>query len=378
MTSDPRPVVISAVRTPIGTAGGRLRDLTVEQLAGPVVAAVAERYPDLAVDDVILGNCTGPGGNVARVAALAAGLPVETPAATVDQQCSSGLEAVALGADRVMSRGGAVIVGGVESASTAPVRHWRADDGTAGEPYVRAPFTPAGWADPDMGVAADRLAQTRMIDRERQDAYAVRSHERAIAAQTSGGFAQEIVSVGDLDTDERPRSGMTSERMARFPAAFLPDGTVTAANSCGVNDGAAALLMVSAEQHARTTDPGLRLLGWADAGVDPTTPGLGIVPASQRALTAAGLTWADIDVIEFNEAFAAQILACADEVGIADHRICPQGGALALGHPWGASGAVLMVRLFAQLVHQQAGRYGIAAIAGGGGQGVAVVVERCP
>lgn len=377
MTIDPRPVIVAAARTPIGTAGGAFRDLTVEQLGAPVVAAVTGACPDITVDAVLVGNCMGPGGNVARIVALAGGLPNVVSAATVDQQCSSGLEAVVLGADRVMSRGGAVVVGGVESASTAPIRHWRESEGSEGEAYDRARFTPTGWADPEMGEAADTLANARGITRERQDAYAARSHERAVSSQQSGTFASEIVEVAGVLADERPRDGMTLERLARFPAAFREGGTVTAANSCGVNDAAAALLMVPGMEHGEVGGPGLRLVGWASSGVDPTMPGLGIVPAATRALARAGLTWADMDVIEFNEAFAAQMLACADELRIDDERICSQGGAIGLGHPWGASGAVLMVRLFAQLVTQGRGQRGIAAIAGGGGQGVAVVVERC-
>lgn len=378
MTNDPRPVIVAAARTPIGTAGGRLRGASVEDLGAPVVTALAKSLPELTIDEVILGNCMGPGGNVARVVVLAAGLPVNTAAATIDQQCSSGLEAVALGADRVLARGGAVIAGGVESASTAPIRHARERDGSEGAAYDRAPFTPLGWDDLDMGEAADRLAVARGVTRERQDAYAARSHQRAVVSQESGVFSSELVEAAGVVEDERPRDGMTAERLSRFPAAFLSDGTVTAANSCGVNDGAAAVLMIDGAEYDDLRVPGLRLVGWASAGVDPTTPGLGIVPASARALERAGMTWADMDVIEFNEAFAAQMLACADELGIDDARICPQGGATGLGHPWGASGAVLMVRLFSQLVTQERGRRGIAAIAGGGGQGVAVVVERCP
>jgi len=376
--TDPRPVIIAAARTPIGTAGGSLRDISVEQLGAPVVSALTGEFPGLAIEEVILGNCTGPGGNVARVVALAAGLPVNVAATTVDQQCSSGLDAVALGADRLMSRGGVVVAGGVESASTAPIRHRRAADAAAGDAYERAPFTPIGWDDPDMGAAADDLAHARGITRERQDAYAARSHERAVTSSEDGTFADEIVGIAGVHADERPRHGLTAERLSNFPAAFRDDGTVTAANSCGVNDGAAALLMVNGVDYAEMGVPGMRLLAWASAGVDPTTPGLGVVPASTAALARADLTWADMDVIEFNEAFAVQMLACAEDLGIDEDRICVQGGAIGLGHPWGASGAVLMVRLFSQLVGQERGRRGIAAIAGGGGQGVAVVVERCP
>lgn len=376
MSIDARPVVIAAARSPIAASGARLSGCTVEQLAAPVVARVAAAGAPLdSIGTIILGNCMGPGGNVARVCGLAAGLPVEAVALTVDQQCSSGLAAIVSGAAHVQAHGGAVVAGGVESASTAPVRMWRGEEP---RPYERAPFTPAGWPDPDMGVAADLLAEQRGISRARQDEYAVRSHERAVLAQQQGAFEAEIVEVAGVRMDDRPRPGFDVARLSRFPAAFREGGSVTAANSCGINDGCAAIALVDPAQHTRSQAPGLRILSSAMAGVEPQLPGLGIVPAARLALQRAGLDWSDVDVIEFNEAFAAQILACCDELAIDDSRVCPQGGALALGHPWGASGAVLMTRLFSQLVVQRAGRVGLAAIAGGGGQGVAVVVERCP
>ncbi len=383
MTADPRPVVIAAARTAITAAGGRLARCTVEDLAAPVLARVADSCGRGSGDSgpvraAVLGNCMGPGGNVARVSALAAGLPTDVAALTLDQQCSSGLAAVVTGAALVQAHGGAVLAGGVESASTAPVRMWRGDHGGQGRAYERAPFTPAGWPDPDMGEAADVLADQRRISRSRQDEYAARSHERAVRAQQQGHFDSEIVEVAGVRLDDRPRTGFDATRLARFPAAFREGGSVTAANSCGVNDGSAVVALVDSGHYSRNQVPGLRIVSSAVVGVDPQLPGLGIVPAARRALNQAGLRWDDIDVIEFNEAFAAQILACCDELGIDDSRVCPQGGALALGHPWGASGAVLMTRLFSQLVLQQEGRVGLAAIAGGGGQGVAVVVARCP
>lgn len=374
MSPDRQPVIIAAARSPIAASGGRLADLVVDDLAAPVISAVSMNVP---VDLVVLGNCMGPGGNVARVSALAAGLSPAVAAFTVDQQCASGLGAVAAAASHIAAQGGVAVAGGVESASTAPVRMRVERAGEAPVAYRRAPFAPAGWPDPDMGVAADVLAEQRGISRARQDEYAARSHERAVDAQRRGLFAAEIIEVGGVHVDDRPREGFDVERLARFPAAFREGGSITAANSCGINDGSAAVAMVDPEVHARLGAPGLRVVAWASAGVDPGMPGLGIVPAAQHALKSAGMTWSDIDVIEFNEAFAAQILACCDDLGLADERVCAQGGALALGHPWGASGAVLVTRLFHQLVVQESGRTGLAAIAGGGGQGVAMVVERC-
>ncbi len=271
---------------------------------------------------------------------------------------------------------GVVLAGGVESASTAPWRSWPPVDG--GEPtrYERAPFAPESLGDPDMGPAADLLAREHGIGRRAQDEYAARSHARTIATQRAGGFDAEIVPVADVTTDDRPRGGLSVERLARLRPAFLPDGTVTAGNSCGVNDGAALVTAVDAGTHRRLGRPGLRVLSTATAGVPPDRPGFGIVPATRLALDRAGLTLDDVDVIEFNEAFAGQVLACCAALGLDPARVCPEGGALALGHPWGASGAVLAVRLFAQVAGRP-GSSGLAAIAVGGGQGVAMVVQAC-
>ena len=374
------PVVVAALRSPIGTAGGALASVTAADLAAPVLAALASECPDLQTREVVLGNCMGPGGNVARVAALTAGLPVDVPALTVDRQCGSGLAAVDVAASMLHASPGLLLAGGVESASTAPWRYW---PGSSGEPptrYERAPFAPPSLGDPDMGWAADQLAERCGVTRARQDAYAARSHAAAVATRDRGGFDPEVVPIAGVHRDERPRARLTAERLARLPTAFRAadvGGTVTAGNACGVNDGAAAVALVDAGTHRRLDVPGLRVLATATAGVDPNLPGIGLVPAAQEALAATGLTVADLDVIEVNEAFAGQVLACCDALALDPDRVCVQGGALALGHPWGASGAVLLVRLFAQLAHAEDRRYGLAAIAVGGGQGVAMVVERC-
>ncbi len=374
-------MVVAAVRTPIGTSGGALASVTAADLAAPVLAALAAHADGHPVRDVVLGNCTGPGGDVARVAALTAGLPVEVPALTVDRQCGSGLSAVDVGAALLRGRTGVVLAGGVESASTAPLRYWPATAaGAAPRRYDRAPFAPAGWGDPDMGVAADVLAEKAGVSRVRQDGYAARSHSLAAATRDAGGFDAELVPVAGVTRDERPRAGLGVERLARLRPAFRPaaeGGTVTAGNACGVNDGAAAVALVDAATHRRLDVPGLRVLATATAGVHPGLPGLGLVPAVRQALARAGLGLDDLDVVELNEAFAGQVLACCDDLSLDPERVCVQGGALALGHPWGASGAVLLVRLFTQLVRADQGRYGLAAIAVGGGQGVAMVVERC-
>jgi acetyl-CoA C-acetyltransferase len=376
LVDDDRPVVVAALRTPIGRAGGALSAVTAADLAAPVLAAVAGQV-QAPVRDVVLGNCTGPGGDVARVAALGAGLPVDVPALTVDRQCGSGLAAVDVAAALVRVSPGVVLAGGVESASTAPLRFWQGDPPVR---YDRAPFAPAETGDPEMGYAADVLAEKAGVSRRRQDAYAARSHRLAVAARDLGAFDEEIVAVGGLGRDERPRAGLDEDRLGRLRPAFRPvedGGTVTAGSSCGINDGAAVVAVADAGTQRRLGLPGLRVLSSATAGVDPNLPGLGLVPAVHEALARAGLGLDDLDVIELNEAFAGQVLACCDALSLDPGRVCVQGGALALGHPWGASGAVLVVRLFTQLVRQDGGRFGLAAIAVGGGQGVAMVVERC-
>jgi acetyl-CoA C-acetyltransferase len=365
------PVVVAARRTPIGTAGHAFKDLTAEDLAAPVLAAVAADCAGLGlpVEDVLLGNCMGPGGNLARVSALAAGLGTEVPGATVDRQCGSGLAAVLLGARSVQD--GLVLAGGVESASTAPLRTHR---GAAG-PYGRAAFTPRGHPDPDMGPAAEALAGKYAIGREHQDAYARRSHARALAA----GLTAEVVPVAGRAADQRPRP-LRAETLARLPAAFVAGGTVTAGNSSPVSDGAAAVAIVP--DALRGGLPGLRLVAGAVVGCDPELPGWGPVPAIERVLRRAGVRLGDVAVIELVEAFAAQVLAVTgglglDALGADGDRICPGGGSLALGHPWGASGAVVVTRLFTGLVRSGAARgtLGLAAAAVGGGMGVAALFE---
>lgn len=375
---DAAPVIIAAARTPIGTAGHSLTDLTVEQLGAPVLASLLDRtgIGPHDVDEVVLGNCMGPGGNVARLTALAAGLPDVVPGLTVDRQCASGLAAIDLGAHLVRGGARAVLAGGVESASTAPWRFWPRVNGHEPVRYLRAPMARPE-DDLDMGIANDLLAAEAGVARERQDAYAARSHVLAASAQESGTFDSELVVVDGVVRDERPRAHLSVERLARLRPAFRPGGTITAGNSCGVSDGAAAVAVVSSEMRQRLARPGLRILSTATSGVTPSRPGRGLVPAVRLALDRAGTTLDQVDVIELNEAFAGQVLACCDELDLSPDRVCTEGGALALGHPWGASGAVLVVRLFSRLVTQGQGRIGLAAIAAGGGLGVAMVVESC-
>ncbi|GAA4548744.1 thiolase family protein [Amycolatopsis samaneae] len=374
MSNERVPVVVAARRTPIGDAGGALRRYTVDELAAPVLrAALADSGLDT-VDDVLLGNTFGPGGNTARVSALRAGLGEAVPGATIDRQCASGLAAIVTAAALIRAgEGETYLAGGVESASTAPYRFWRPESATAPpRAYTRAPFAPAEIGDPEMGPAADLVAAEAGISRERQDAFAARSHERAIAAQRDGRFAAELVPLGAADRDQRPRAGFTAERLARFRPAFTENGTATAANSCGISDGAAAVVITSEAVRRRLGLPGLRLTASATSAVDPNRLGLGAVPAMRKVLDGVP------GVVEFTEAFAGQALACLDAAGIDEHTVSPDGGAIALGHPWGASGAVLVVRLFGTLVRRRAGRTGLAALSAGGGVGVATRWESVP
>jgi acetyl-CoA C-acetyltransferase len=380
------PVIVAARRTAIGTAGRGFAAQTVDALAAPVLAEVARAVAPAGVpiDDVVLGNCMGPGGDVARVAALRAGLGHDVPGVTVDRQCGSGLDAVLQAASRIRAGDARlVLAGGAESASTAPHRSWPG----SGVRYTRAPFAPRGFPDPDMGPAADRLAAVRGITRARQDAWAARSHALAASARERGAFDAEIVVVDGVARDDRPRTGMDATRLARFAPAFLGPsagadaaasglGTVTAGNSCGFSDGAAAMAVTTEEVARELGLPALRVRAAAVAAGDPALPGLGAAPAARAVLARAGLAPGDLGFIEITEAFAAQVLAVTDELGLDEELVSADGGAIALGHPWGASGAVLLVRLAARMAAVDDGRPGLAACSIGGGQGVAMIVER--
>ncbi|GAB3460931.1 thiolase family protein [Streptomonospora sediminis] len=367
-------VIIAARRTPIATRSRGLASLRLEELAAPVIRAVLDDAATAAgrrvrPADVVLGNCMGPGGNPARVSALAAGLGAEVPGATVDRQCGSGLAAVidacaAIRAGDARAR----VAGGAESASTAPVRS------VDGVPYSRAPFVPADRPDPDMLQAADDLARVCRVGRSRQEAHALRSHQRAHAARDAARFTGEIVPVSGFTRDDV--IGRIEVLLPRL-APLIPGGTVTAGTATRISDGAAAVVAVPRQDTGSA--PGLLLRGQATIGCDPRLPGIGAAPAVTKALENAGTTVSQIAAFEIVEAFAAQSLAVLDRLGIDDDdpRVSADGGALALGHPWGASGAVSMVRLYSRLVRGGAptGTLGVAAASVGGGMGVAAVVE---
>ncbi|WP_405112984.1 thiolase family protein [Paenibacillus sp. FSL K6-1217] len=376
-------VLVLAKRTPIGRIGGQFSTLEPEQLLAPLIQQLVHeaRLPPEWIDDVIIGNVVGPGGNIARKAVLEAGLPETVPGVTVDRQCGSGLEAIIMAARLIQSGAGEIfLAGGVESTSRAPWRMLRPDT-PSGMPtlYTRAAFTPAAFGDPDMGRAAEYTAQKYGISRQAQDRYALESHRKAVQARRTGRFAAEIVPVrmdGSVITDDEcPRPDTSLTKLSRLPPVFVEGGTVTAGNACPLNDGAALVLMMSRGVCERLNlTPVLRFVDAQAAGVDPQLPGMGPVPAVRKLLQRQHLPIHEVDIVEFNEAFASQVLASLQELQLPPDKVNLGGGALALGHPFGASGAILMTRLYAEMLYNPY-RRGLATLGIGGGMGLAVLVE---
>ncbi len=374
------PVIIAALRTPIGRVNGTLRDIEPSQLAAPLIARILRDTGVKAseIDDVLLGNAANSAGNLARLAALEAGLSVSTPGVTVDRQCGSGLEAITLAARMIQAGAGRFyLAGGTESASRAHIR-LRPPLERGGElaPVKRARMAPDEIGDPDMGVAAENVATACKISRERQDAFALQSHRRAVGAAVAGRFAREIVPVetaaGSVSRDECPRANASLETLQRLKPVFVEGGTVTAGNACPINDGAAMVLVTSlAEAQRLGVSFALEFVDAATAGVDPNLLGLGPVPAMQKLKARqSAFDPAKVDFIEFNEAFASQVLGSLDQLDIAAERVNLDGGAIALGHPYGASGAILTVRLFSQMLASPKGTEGLAMMGVGGGMGI--------
>jgi acetyl-CoA C-acetyltransferase len=383
LSADREPVVVLGRRTAFGRRNGVFGGLLAEDLLAPVLAAVVSDsgIPRGGIDDVIIGNAVGGGGNVARLAALAAGLPSSVPGLTIDRQCGSGLEAIVLACRLVAAGAGNLyLAGGVESCSTAPLRAHRLSS-TPGNPdfFERVRFSPEAVGDPDMGIAAENVAERFGIDRERQDAFALRSHRLAAAATLSGELAGEIVSLGtdagQVAVDEGPRSTLTTGLLRRFAPAFRAEGTVTAGNSCADADGAVVVLVTSRQTaNALGLTGYLRFVDAAVTGADPNLLGIAGAEAARLVLARQGLAGADLSRIEFNEAFAAQVLASLDLLGIPEERANLHGGALALGHPFGASGALLVLSLLQQCrASSSAGDLGLAAVSIAGGLGVSAL-----
>ncbi len=372
--------IVWARRTPIGKAGAQFAELEPQDLVEPLLRdAIEQTNIDASlIDDVILGNVVGPGGNIARLSLLQAGYPVEVPGVTVDRQCGSGLEAIMRGFEAIKSGQAQIILaGGVESVSRAP---WKLAKPTtlyrSPRVFDRAQFTPDAYGDPDMGVAAENVAEQFHISREDQDTYALRSHQKAVHSQQTGRFSQEIVKVANIDQDECPRLSTSIEKLAALKPVFQQDGTVTAGNACPMNDGAAVVMLMSKNMWQQL---GLRPLAVIKdavaAGVDPQILGIGPVPATKKLLQRQQLTVEDLDVVEFNEAFASQVLASIRALDIPEEKVNVGGGALALGHPYGASGAILVTRLVHELQKPNM-RRGLATLGIGGGLGLSMYVER--
>ncbi len=396
-------VIVDAIRTPIGALGGILSSVRPDDMAAYVIKAILERnqFDPALIEEVFLG-CANQAGednrDVARMAALLAGLPLQTGGVTVNRLCASGLNAVNMAARAIKAGEGDVyIAGGVESMSRAPYSLPKAEAGFSFG-NLTAYDTALGWRYPNpkmkemygtdsMGETAENIAAERPhITREKQDEFSVRSHQRAIAAIDSGRFKQEILPIlipqkkGDpklVDTDERPRRDTTMESLARLKPAFKKEGgTVTAGNSSGLNDGASALLLMSAEKaKALNLKPLARIVTSASAGVPPRVMGYGPIPATRKALERAGLKTKDIGLVEINEAFAVQSLAVMEDLELDPQIVNVNGGAIAIGHPLGCSGARLMTTLVHEMKNRGSVKYGLATLCVGVGQGEATIVE---
>jgi acetyl-CoA C-acetyltransferase len=388
-------VIVSAARTPIGSFGGSLKDLSAAKLGGIVIKEALKRagVDPASVDEVVFGNVLqgGLGQNVARQASMAAGIPVEVPALTLNKVCGSGLRSVSLAA-QIIKAGDAdvVVAGGTENMSASgyvlPSARWGARMGDAKliDMMVNDGLTDA-FHKYHMGITAENVAEKWKLTREEIDAFSAKSQQKAIAAIKAGKFKDEIVPVeipqkkGDpkvFDTDEYPKDGVTAESVGKLKPAFKPDGgIVTAANASGINDSAAALVVMSADKAAELgLKPLAKILSYGSAGVDPAIMGVGPIEATRKALKKAGLEVKDLDLIEANEAFATQCIAVGKELGFDSEKLNVNGGAIALGHPIGASGARILITLLFEMRRRNS-KYGLATLCIGGGQGTSIVVE---
>ena len=386
-------VIVSAARTPVGSFNGALASLPAHELGRIAILAAIERAGITAadVDEVVLGQVlqAGAGQGPARQASVNAGIPVESPAWSLNQLCGSGLRAVALGAQQIMDGSAKIVVaGGQESMSQAPhAQNLRGGQKMGDLSFVDTMIKDGLWDafhGYHMGQTAENIAARWQITREDQDKFAVASQNKAEAAQKAGRFAGEIAPVtikgrkGDtvVDQDEYIRHGATLEAMAALRPAFNKEGSVTAANASGLNDGAAALVLMSADEaKKRGLKPLARIASWANAGVDPEIMGTGPIPASRKALERAGWSVADLDLIESNEAFAAQSICVVRDLGLDPAKVNVNGGAIAIGHPIGASGARILTTLLHEMNRTDA-KKGLATLCVGGGMGVAMCVEK--
>ena len=386
-------VIASAARTPVGSFNGVFAGLAASELGTVAITAALERASVAPEDvsEVIMGQIltAGAGQNPARQAAIAAKLPVEIPAYCVNQLCGSGLKTVALGFQAIKNGDASIVVaGGQESMTQAPHCMHLRDGKKMGDAGMVDTMIRDGLWDAfngyHMGCTAENVASQWQISREEQDKFAARSQQRTEAAQTAGRFTDEIAPVtiktrkGDVvvDLDEYPRAGVTLETLAGLRPAFAEDGTVTAGNASGINDGAAALVLMTAEEAAaRGISPRGRIVSWAQAGVDPSIMGTGPIPASRKALERANWSVDDLDLIEANEAFAAQALAVGKDLGWDEEKLNVNGGAIAIGHPVGASGARVLTTLMFEMEKRDVSK-GLATLCIGGGMGIAMCITR--
>ncbi len=391
-------VLSEPLRTAIGTFGGTLKDVSAVDLGTAVVKEIISRasLPPEQINDCIMGNIlgAGQGQNPARQVSVNSGLKVETPAVTVNRVCGSGLQSVVNAAQAIKSGDcECVVAGGMESMSTAPFylrrARWGYKMSTPSDELVDGILCDGlmdAFNDYHMGVTAENLAERYEISRDRQDEFAYSSQMKAKAAIENGKFTSQIVPVSvpgrrgssvQFDTDEHPRPDVTLERISELRPVFKKDGTVTAANSSGINDGAAALIVTSESKAEKLgLNPLASIKSYAISGVDPAIMGIGPVPAMRMALDKAGLGIDDIDLVELNEAFAAQSLAVLSDFPIAEEKLNVNGGAIALGHPVGATGAVLLVKLLHGFENVRPGGYGMVSLCMGGGMGIAMIVEK--
>jgi acetyl-CoA C-acetyltransferase len=383
-------VIVSAVRTAIGRQGGALASVPAHVFGAEVIKEALHRANVSAdiVDDVILGNVISGGGNIARLTALQTGLSTNLPGLTVDRQCGSGINAINLAAQAIWAGDGDVyIAGGVESMSRAPYLMDRPEKAFSPMPpkFRKSQLSPKEIGDPPMGITAENLAEKYEISRQEQDEFAFQSQQKMARAMEEGRFEEQIVPItipvrkGEpivFNKDEHPRPDTTKEALAKLPAVFLEGGSVTAGSSSGLNNAASAVVVMS---RAKAKELGIKPLAvvraHAVAGVDPNIMGIGPVPATKKVLEKSGLSLKDMDLIEINEAFASQVLACDKELMMDMEKVNVNGGAIAHGHPLGATGAILMTKAIYEL-KRSGGKYALITACIGGGQGIATIIER--
>jgi acetyl-CoA C-acetyltransferase len=383
-------VIVSAVRTAIGRQGGALATVPAHVFGAEVIKEAIKRanvQPEM-IEDIIIGNVISGGGNIARLAALQTGLSLELPGLTIDRQCGSGINAVNLAAQAIKAGAGDVYVaGGIESMSRAPYLMDKPERPYSPVPpsFRKSQLSPKEIGDPPMGITAENLVTKYSISREEQDEFALASQQKMAAAMDEGRFDEQILPITIpvrkgapviFDKDEHPRPQTTIETLSKLNPAFLQEGTVTAGSSSGLNDAAAALIVMSRE---KAQELGIKPMAvvreQAVAGVDPNIMGIGPVPAVRKVLERSGLTLEDMDIFEINEAFAAQVIACDRELNMDKEKVNVNGGAIAHGHPLGATGAILITKAVYEL-ERRGGRYALITACIGGGQGIATIIER--